>query len=253
MSQCLNVPSGRLPIRYLGLPLSTTYPKAKSFLPLVNSCWKTLEWLASKNLSIAGRAELIRTVIHNIVSCIGTYPSNYQRPSHTLLKGFACISFGKNKLQVWSWTSICRPWMEGGLGIRRLTDVNKATCIHLLWRMCQLDFLWANFMQITYLRSNPLFLAPVSLLDFDIWKFINSTRVALAPFVDVIHDSFRILWKPTSVFSFSATWYIIRLPSSVVPYLSIIRFPHCCPKMFVYLLRALTSCLLLTIWWNDKC
>lgn len=68
LSQKLKVPLGRFPIKYLGLPLSVVYPKARDFAPLVNKCRRAMEGWATKLLSMAGRAELIRTVIHNIIS-----------------------------------------------------------------------------------------------------------------------------------------------------------------------------------------
>ena len=57
LSSIISIPIGHLPIKYLGLPLSYNYLKAKDFV-------QTEGWM-SKSLSFAGRFELIKSVLEN--------------------------------------------------------------------------------------------------------------------------------------------------------------------------------------------
>jgi len=41
-----------------------------------------------------------------------------------------------NKMPAWSWAGICKTKKEGGLGIRRISDINAASGIKLYWRLC---------------------------------------------------------------------------------------------------------------------
>jgi len=68
ISNILGVFIGSLPIRYLGLPLSRVYPKTRLFSPLVDKVRAKIDCWQSSTLSFAGRSELIKYVLHSLVS-----------------------------------------------------------------------------------------------------------------------------------------------------------------------------------------
>ena len=56
---------------------------------------------------------------------------------------------------------VCRPKSEGGLGIRRNEDVNKATITKLGWRiLTDKDCLWARILRDKYVKGNNFFNKP---------------------------------------------------------------------------------------------
>lgn len=49
------------------------------------------------------------------------------------------------------WSNICKPKSEGGLGIRKAADMNKALLAKLNWRLVkEHDKLWVRFVKSKY-------------------------------------------------------------------------------------------------------
>jgi len=57
-----------LPVKYVGLPLSMSYPATKQYAPLIDKIRAKINSWQFKTLSASGRAELIRSVLHNIAT-----------------------------------------------------------------------------------------------------------------------------------------------------------------------------------------
>ena len=74
----------------------------------------------------------------------------------------------------WKWESICRPKNEGGLGIRRVADINKASGIRLVWRLC--TSLWAKRMQENYMHHMYLSQVSATILNSGTWIWICSVK-----------------------------------------------------------------------------
>ena len=75
-------------------------------------------------------------------------------------------------MHVWNWSTICRPKDEGGFGIRRVKDINAASGIRLVWRLCTSNSLWAAH----YLKGFHLYQASSTILDSGAWKWICSIK-----------------------------------------------------------------------------
>ena len=59
----LDIHEGAFPTKYLGLPFSINYPKARNYSSLIDKCKSKLEGWSSYTLSFAGRVQLVRSVI----------------------------------------------------------------------------------------------------------------------------------------------------------------------------------------------
>lgn len=58
---------------------------------------------------------------------------------------------GHKKIHPLAWKLVCRPKNIGGLGVRRLTDMNRALLIKLGWRMIHhKESLWARVIWAKY-------------------------------------------------------------------------------------------------------
>ncbi|XP_042515366.1 uncharacterized protein LOC122089737 [Macadamia integrifolia] len=110
-----------------------------------------------KLLSMAGRAELIRSVIlgmpiHNF--SIYWWPESVIKTVERWIRNFLWsgdISTVK-KITV-KWEEICRPKEEGGLGIRRLRDVNCAVISKLVWQMKHEESAFSSFLRARFVNE----------------------------------------------------------------------------------------------------
>jgi len=79
-------------------------------------------------------------------------------------------------MHVWGWQDTCRPKNEGGLGIRRLSDINKATGVRLAWRLCNSNSLWAQWMRDYYMLEKHLSQASSTILHSGTWEWVCSLK-----------------------------------------------------------------------------
>lgn len=123
-AESIRIKVGNLPVRYLGLPLTTKSLTRQDYEPLLDKMrGRMLSW-RNKCLSYAGRLQLIKSVISSIVNfwsqafifpkaCLDEIESMC---SVLLLFGSPNLT---HKAKV-SWEDLCCPIAEGGLGIRKL-------------------------------------------------------------------------------------------------------------------------------------
>jgi hypothetical protein len=127
-----------LPLKYLGLPLGAPF-KAKSIWDDVVG--KIERRLASWNmmyLSKGGRVTLIKSTLSNLPMyflSLFPIPSSVASRIEKLHRDFLWGGLGEDfKYHLVSWSTVCSPISEGGLGIRNLRTFNKAVLEKLLWR-----------------------------------------------------------------------------------------------------------------------
>ena len=150
-----------LPIKYLGLPLTTKVMTRSDYEPLITKIRNRLLSWTSKALSYAGRLTLIKSVIASITnfwcvafclpqSCIDEIESMC---SALLWSGSPNIT-SKAKI---AWEDVCCPYAEGGLGIRRIQEVSTVLTLKLIWRLfVQSDSLWVIWVKRYLLRGETL-------------------------------------------------------------------------------------------------
>lgn len=131
------MPSGTLPIRYLGVPLCTKKLTLQNCEPLIHQVKRRFTSWSAKTLSFAGRLMLIKTVVAGITT--------FWSAAFILPK--ACISrinslcgcfLWKGNLESHhsarvAWSEVTKTKEEGGLGIRDLKRWNKASCMKFIW------------------------------------------------------------------------------------------------------------------------
>lgn len=136
---------GRLPVRYLGLPLMTKAMNKQDYLPLVEKIRGKINTWTCRFLTYAGRLQLIQSVLMSIVNF---WASVFRLPGKCMEElEHLCASF------LWSgpmlktagakvaWKDICKLKSEGGLGVRVLKEVNTVYGLKLIWRMLSGDSL----------------------------------------------------------------------------------------------------------------
>ncbi|XP_043699291.1 uncharacterized protein LOC122650056 [Telopea speciosissima] len=103
--------------RYLGVEISKGRVKRDMLLPVMDRVRNKMAGWKGKLLSMAGRVELVKSVVSI------------------------------------SWDNLCKPKAEGGLGIRRLRDVNMAMLCKLTWKIRNDKLLSSTFLRHKYVNK----------------------------------------------------------------------------------------------------
>ena len=184
----LGIPTESLPVRYLGLPLTTKTMTKTDYEPLVDQIRTRLLSWSSRSLSYAGRLQLIKTVIGSIMNF---WCSVFRLPASCMetIEGL-CGAF------LWSgtpnpltrtkvaWEDICKPKEEGGLGIRRLRDTSRVFALSLIWRLLtNSGSLWVAWTKAYLLRSHSFWDVSDKYAGSWIWRKLLKLRDQAATFL----------------------------------------------------------------------
>ncbi|GJX24650.1 RNA-directed DNA polymerase, eukaryota, reverse transcriptase zinc-binding domain protein [Tanacetum coccineum] len=154
---------GRLPVKYLGVPLVSSRLKARDCKELVEKVQnRVLDW-KNKALSRAVRPLIIRSVI-SLLQCFGLRSSK-----------------GKAKV---AWELVCLPKDEGGLGIRRLEHFNSALLVSHIWNLLSLkESLWVKWVHAYKLNGRNFWDVPIRGNMSWSWRKILQLRPSIREFI----------------------------------------------------------------------
>ncbi|XP_077227034.1 uncharacterized protein LOC143860333 [Tasmannia lanceolata] len=135
-----NFRTGTLPIRYLGLPLISSRLKRQDCLPLLDKLKKRIACWPNKFLSKAGRIELAKSVL----SSFQTYwcsafnlPVSILHSIDKISRDFIWTGSDHKSFHPISWETLCYPKKEGGMGIRKASDINRAAQWRHIWHILE--------------------------------------------------------------------------------------------------------------------
>ncbi|KAK1434366.1 hypothetical protein QVD17_00105 [Tagetes erecta] len=90
---------------------------------------------------------------------------------------------GKTKSKV-AWALVCRPISEGGLGIRRINDVNRSLMASHIWSIVtHRKSVWVEWAYDNKLRANSLWDVPMKRCMSWGWRKILQIREEIRPFI----------------------------------------------------------------------
>nr|GEY75247.1 hypothetical protein [Tanacetum cinerariifolium] len=157
---------GKLPVKYLRVPLLAKKIGIKDYKSLINKVKSSIHDWKSKNLSYAGRAQLIASV----------------------------LTFIQVKV---SWKDVCQPKENRGLGLKPLEEWNKALIVKHLWNeAAKKDSFWVKWTNIVKLKGRSIW--EVDILSGDSWIWKNLREIYSAGFsnedavVDCVNEA---SWK----------------------------------------------------------
>ena len=146
MNEMLNITGfslGKLPMKYLGVPLLSTRLSHNDCQPLIDKIMVRIQAWTSRSLSFAGRLQLLSSVPYNIQMY---WCSMFIIPKYTIAKIEQIFNnflwsgkLGNASRAKIRWEYVCLPKEEGGLGLRRVKDSNDASVIKHIWKSVLLD------------------------------------------------------------------------------------------------------------------
>ncbi|XP_010430863.1 PREDICTED: uncharacterized protein LOC104715119 [Camelina sativa] len=129
--------TGMLPKKYMGLPLMSRKLKVAEYAPLIEKIKARFNSWATKSLSFADIVQLITSDISGIVNFwISTFilPLGCIRQIESLCSRFLWSGqIEKKGLAKISWSQVCLPKSEGGIGLRRFATWNRTLCLRMIW------------------------------------------------------------------------------------------------------------------------
>lgn len=179
---------GKLPVRYLGVPLISTKLLYSDCKGLVEKMENRIDDWKNKSLSFAGRLQLVNSVLsslHVYWASVFILPSRIIKELEQKMRKFLWRSDneGKYKSKA-SWNSVCLPKLEGGLGIRRLTDVNKALMAYHIWSiLSNRNSLWVQWVQMYKLKGRNFWEVQLRGNVSWGWRKILKIRDTFRPFI----------------------------------------------------------------------
>ena len=134
-----------------------------------------MEGWSSRSLSFAGRIELIKSVVS---SYFIYWTQSYKLPLSVCrnLESLVAKFIWKGNLHGCSWSNLCTPKSEEGVGIRRIHDVCTAASLKLVWHCCTSNSLWAEWMSKAHFSNSSIWDAPIHPMSSGTWKVIANAR-----------------------------------------------------------------------------
>ncbi|KAL6193242.1 hypothetical protein ACLB2K_034326 [Fragaria x ananassa] len=124
---------GTTPFTYLGVPIFKGMPRRFHLQALADKAKARLLGWAGKLISMAGRVQLVHDVFQSmLLHSFSTYlwPSSLVKYLSTCARNFIWSGdVGIKKIVTVSWSQICAPKDEGGLGLRHLKSLNLASLL----------------------------------------------------------------------------------------------------------------------------
>ncbi|KAK9275492.1 hypothetical protein L1049_022759 [Liquidambar formosana] len=155
--------SESFPFTYLGVPLFKGKPKRKFLQPIADKIRSKLEGWQGHFLSIAGRIQLVQSVIIPMLlhtMAVYIWPSSLLKEMQQWIRNFIwASSTSKRKLVFINWDLVCSPKSEGGLGLRNLKAINQAAILKLGWFIITSDSPCALFLRCRFKISSMVSLA----------------------------------------------------------------------------------------------
>ena len=147
---------GKIPFKYLGIPMCVNMLFKRDCFALVDKIkLRVCNW-KNKMLSFAGRLQLINSVltsIHVYWASIFKIPIATIREIEMICRNFLWangeVVRGKAKVK---WSDVCKPKINGGLGIKDLRFWNDALLIKHIWNLISnKKSLWVQWVRENYI------------------------------------------------------------------------------------------------------
>ncbi|XP_039049729.1 uncharacterized protein LOC120190725 [Hibiscus syriacus] len=190
---------GNLPVHYLGIPLVTRKLTEKDCQALIDNIKLKLHHWSNRNLSYAGRLELIRSVLFNVSSywCRQlVLPASILKKVDQICSRYFWKGADKSAAGARvSWDKICISKSEGGLGLKNIKTWNKACLIILIRKILAGDgSLWVAWLKAYVFKEQDFWhYQAATNLSWTINRILKS-RVEALPFLSTGSPQANEIW-----------------------------------------------------------
>ncbi|GJY24379.1 hypothetical protein Tco_0398037 [Tanacetum coccineum] len=193
---------GKLPVKYLGVPLISSRLLNKDCKILVEKARNRIEDWKNKSLSFAGRLQLCKSVISSMQvywASVLVIPKGIICDIQQLIRCFLWCNgeYKRGKAKV-AWEDICLPKHEGGLGLCNLEVFNRALMTTHIWNIVSnRESLWVRWIHTYKLRGGTLWDVQVkgngmsTSFWYDMWCSQSPISHFLTP-RDIARDGFTL-------------------------------------------------------------
>ncbi|XP_042484804.1 uncharacterized protein LOC122065079 [Macadamia integrifolia] len=161
ISNILGIRSCSFPTKYLVVEIFKGRLKKTALMPVMDSVKKRLAGWKGKLLSMAGRTELVRSVISSIPThnfAVYWWPSSLLATMERWMQNFIWTGEVESTRAITvKWNTLCKPKDEGGLGIRKLRDSNKAMLCKMVWRIKHGKSNASSFLRARFVKKDGKF------------------------------------------------------------------------------------------------
>ena len=142
-------------MKYLGMPLGTSFKTASIWNPILEKVEKKLSKWKCLYLSKGGRLMLLKSSLSSLPTYflfLFTIPKTVTARLESIQRNFLWGSFeGSFKYPLVAWEKVCLPLEMGGLGIRSVVPFNQALLEKWLWRYGhEVTHLWRQVISTKY-------------------------------------------------------------------------------------------------------
>ena len=150
---------GSLPTEYLGMPLGAKHKEARVWDGVEERFRKRLALWKRQYISKGGRLTLLRSVLSNMPTYLSSLFRIPKKVKFRLEKIQRDFLWGggssERKIHLINWDSVCQSKEKGGLGIRNLSNFNRALLGKWCWRFTTGDnSMWRSVINLKYGLEN---------------------------------------------------------------------------------------------------
>ncbi|XP_058783490.1 uncharacterized protein LOC131658182 [Vicia villosa] len=150
---------GALPVRYLGVPLTSRRLNVHHYMPLIEKIAGRMHHWTTKLLSYAGRIQLVKSITRAVaqfwMQCF-PIPKGVIKKIEDICRKFIWTGNHENnssKSPV-AWIKVCSSYKQGGLQILNMYWWNCALLMKCLWNISEkADNLWVKWINCHYLKG----------------------------------------------------------------------------------------------------
>ncbi|KAK1286517.1 hypothetical protein QJS10_CPB20g01045 [Acorus calamus] len=156
LAAALGCPVQRLPTRHLGMPLVRNKVKSGDWNSLTERMERRLDGWKGRLLSSGGRLTLLQAVVSSMpIFFLSTFrmPVGVEQRLESIRRRFLWSGANKevSKPHLVKWEFVCLPKTMGGLGVRKLKEMNLALLSKWTWQwMAKPDSLWVRLFRERY-------------------------------------------------------------------------------------------------------
>ena len=138
IAEVLRCKRQNLPIKYLGLYLGASSRKVKTWEGVINNFRNKLAGWKNKFLSFGGRVTLIKSVLSSLLLYYMSIFKIPRKVTDELDKIQSRFLWGssetRRKVHLVNWERVCMSKERGGLGVKRVKDMNDSLLMKWWWR-----------------------------------------------------------------------------------------------------------------------